>query len=73
MHETACALRPVWSTLSEHVNQLLESITLADLMRSEHEMCRELQPTSEATPGPTSEPKLPAAPTLHQVRLSESL
>lgn len=72
VHETACALRPVWSTLSEHVNQLLESITLADLMRSEQEMCRELQPTSEVTPGPTSEPKLPAAPTLHQVRLPES-
>ncbi|HJO04556.1 MAG TPA: Rrf2 family transcriptional regulator [Acidobacteriota bacterium] len=72
VHETACALRPVWSTLSEHVSQLLESITLADLLRSEREMCRELQPAFEAVPDLTSETQLSAAPTLHKVQLPES-
>ncbi len=72
VHDTACALRPVWSTLSEHVSQLLESITLADLLRSERQMCRELQPMVEAIPNLTSETKFPAAPTLHKVQLTES-
>ena len=72
VHETACALRPIWSTLSEHVSQLLESITLADLLRSEREMCRELQPGSEAILDLTGSMKFPAAPTLHKVRLPES-
>ncbi len=71
VHETACALRPVWSTLSEHVSQLLESITLADLLRSEREMCRELRPASEPVADLMSTTTIPAAPTLHKVQLYE--
>ena len=72
VHEISCALRPVWSTLSEHVHQLLERITLADLLRSEHEMCRELQPMVETIPDLTSKTQFPSAPTLHKVQLTES-
>ncbi|MFI5234394.1 MAG: RrF2 family transcriptional regulator [Gemmatimonadales bacterium] len=34
----ACSIRPVWQALQQRVDDLLESISLADLMKQEHEM-----------------------------------
>jgi Rrf2 family protein len=42
VHNTSCALRPVWWTLSGMVTKTLESITLMDLMCEESEVQEEL-------------------------------
>lgn len=50
VHSSACTLRPVWNTLSEMINQTLESLTLMDLLRSERQLSRELQPRIDELP-----------------------
>ena len=35
---TSCSIRPVWRLLERRVNELLEGITLADVMRDEAEV-----------------------------------
>lgn len=67
VHSTACALRPVWSTLSQMVNEILDSLTLMDLLRSERQLCRELQPRIDSLPDRIE----PGALALHQVRMPE--
>lgn len=42
VHNTSCALRPVWWTLSGMVTKTLESISLMDLMCEESEVQQEL-------------------------------
>jgi len=42
VHNTSCALRPVWWTLSGMVTRTLESISLMDLMCKESEVQQEL-------------------------------
>lgn len=49
VHESSCALRPVWATISEMITLTLQSITLLDLLRSEDELSQELQPLSNLT------------------------
>lgn len=68
VHSTACALRPVWSTLSQMVNEILDSLSLMDLLRSERQLCRELQPRIDALPDRVE----PESRFLHQVRMPES-
>lgn len=67
VHSTACALRPVWSTLSEVINEILESLTLMDLMSSERQLCNELQPRIDALPDRID----PTQPKRHQVRIAD--
>ena len=43
VHQTSCALRPVWSTVSEIINHTLERITLTDLVGSEQQVSLDLQ------------------------------
>lgn len=49
VHESSCALRPVWATVSEMITFTLESITLLDLLRSEDQLAQELQPLGDLT------------------------
>jgi Rrf2 family protein len=44
VHQTSCALRPVWTTVSDIISQTLERITLRDLLGSEGQLCGDLQP-----------------------------
>lgn len=67
VHSTACALRPVWSTLSEMITEILGSLTLMDLMRSERQLCRDLQPRIDALPDRID----PGEPRRHQVTIAE--
>ena len=50
VHQTSCALRPVWATLSAMVGQVLGSFSLMDLMRTERQLCSDLQPHLDALP-----------------------
>jgi len=49
VHEASCALRPVWTTVSEMITLTLQSITLQDLLRSEGQLSQELQPLGVLT------------------------
>lgn len=69
VHSTACTLRPVWATLSGVINEILESLTLMDLLRSERQLCRELQPPIQAMPARIAPG---SGRILHQVRVNES-
>lgn len=50
VHQTNCALRPVWSTVSEIINHTLDRITLRDLIGSERQVSDDLQSRAKATP-----------------------
>jgi Rrf2 family protein len=52
VHQTSCALRPVWSTVSEIINHTLERITLRDLVGSEQQVTLDLQSRSADGPPP---------------------
>jgi len=64
VHESSCALRPVWTTVSEMITFTLESITLLDLLRSEDQLSQELQPLGDLTANTGG-----SARTLHRVEL----
>jgi Rrf2 family protein len=49
VHDSSCALRPVWSTVSEMIRQTLQSISLLDLLRTEGQLSQELRPLGELT------------------------
>ena len=66
VHDSSCALRPVWSTVSEMIALTLESITLQDLLRTEGQLSQELKPLGDLTPGGTG-----AARALHQLEVRE--
>jgi Rrf2 family protein len=36
--DAACSIRPVWRMLERRINELLDGVTLADLLRSEPEV-----------------------------------
>ncbi len=36
--EASCSIRPVWRMLEQRINDLLASVSLADLMHDEHEL-----------------------------------
>ncbi|NKB88926.1 MAG: Rrf2 family transcriptional regulator [Acidobacteria bacterium] len=69
VHEASCALRPVWSTVSEMVTLTLQSITLLDLLRSERQLSQELQPLGELSP--TINRDSPGAQTVHRLELRD--
>lgn len=69
VHSSACSLRPVWATLSEMINEMLESLTLVDLMRSERQLSRQLEPRIGALPERSPDD---GERTLHQVRVRQS-
>lgn len=50
VHQTSCALRPVWSTVSEIIHHTLERITLRDLVGSEQQVTLDLQARTDAVP-----------------------
>lgn len=64
VHESSCALRPVWTTVSEMITLTLQSITLLDLLRSEGQLSQELQPLGDLTPDTNG-----SAPSLHQLEV----
>lgn len=68
VHSSACSLRPVWATLSQMINEILDSLTLMDLMSSERQLAKELQPRIDALPGRMEGGKA----ILHQVRVERS-
>lgn len=71
VHSSGCALRPVLWTLSRMISRTLESLTLADLMRTEKQVSEELRPHLEAMPGDV--PVLEAGGTKrHQVQLPDA-
>ena len=51
VHEASCALRPVWSTVSEMITLTLQSISLLALLRSEGQLSQELRPLGELAVG----------------------
>jgi Rrf2 family protein len=61
VHESSCALRPVWSTVSEMITLTLQSITLQDLLRTEGQLSQELHPLGDLR-GNSARPR-------HQVEL----
>jgi len=50
VHQTNCALRPVWSTVSEIINHTLDRITLHDLIGSERQVSDDLQSRAKQAP-----------------------
>jgi Rrf2 family protein len=42
VHIDNCGMRPVWAALSSIIGSLLDSITIADLCREEHEVARSI-------------------------------
>jgi len=64
VHESSCALRPVWTIVSETIALTLESITLLDLLRSEGQLSHELQPLGDLTADAAG-----SARALHQLEL----
>ncbi len=72
VHETACSLRPVWSTLSEMIRLTLESVSLQDLMRSEGQVCNDLEPRISDMSSRASNSLRGGAQPLHQVEISEA-
>lgn len=38
----SCSVRPVWMMVARHVYRILDSLTLADLLKEEHELERQL-------------------------------
>ena len=66
VHESSCALRPVWTTVSEMITITLQSITLLDLLRSEVQLSQELQPLGDLSTSAAN-----SARPRHQVELRE--
>jgi len=66
VHESSCALRPVWTTVSEMITLTLQSITLLDLLRSEGQLSQELQPLGDLTANPAGSVR-----ELHRLELRE--
>lgn len=68
VHSSACTLRPVWNTLSEMINQTLESLTLMDLLRTERQLSHDPQPWIGQPPARPGE--VPATRTrTHEIRM----
>ncbi len=72
VHQSACALRPVWSAVSEIVGQVLESFTLLDLLRSEGQLCRQLEPHLQALSSKLAARNQPDPRPRYGVRLPDS-
>lgn len=69
VHSSACSLRPVWATLSLMINEILESLTLMDLMRSERQLAKELRPRIDALPERIERGDMPIR---HQLKVQDS-
>lgn len=51
VHDSACTLRPIWWTLSRIVARTLGDLTLMDLLRTEQDLRRDLEPRLDSLPG----------------------
>jgi len=69
VHQTACALRPVWSTLSAMIRQLLDNFSLMDLLQTERQLCDSLQPHLDSLPSRIEASRSSPARPLHQLRV----
>lgn len=47
VHLNACAIRPVWMVLARYLSGLLDSISLKDLLQSEHEVLEVAEKVSQ--------------------------
>lgn len=72
VHQTSCALRPVWSTISAMIRQVLENFSLMDLLQTEDQLGRELQPHLDSLPERIATTRAGSALPLHQVSLANA-
>lgn len=70
VHQTSCALRPVWSTISSMIRQVLDSVSLMDLLQTERQLGQELQPHLDSLPARIDASRSGSNLTLHRVDIT---
>lgn len=69
VHQTSCALRPVWAMISAMIRQVLENFSLMDLLQTEAQVVGELQPYLDSLPERISATRAGSGLPLHQVHV----